>query len=254
MAIGIRVSYHGISWEHERQTTVTRSAASSKLNTNPSQFRRQVEIGPAGMATEVYPVHHVSITRPGIRPETRADVIAILANTANGCLQELGYSPGLLERLRYLEDVRPASGLMRRAFPNAAPIQHVAKGKETNEKLLHNKKTLLAIVEDVRNTCQTYQKENVELYEDNTRLLGEGEKLRAEVALLQAQLRVHQETRGMSSSDIITQYATLQIEYRDAVKQLSRRIQTNSNPSNAGAGVQSQQGLVRARTSEFYFC
>ncbi|KAJ7780950.1 hypothetical protein B0H16DRAFT_602815 [Mycena metata] len=205
-----------------RQTSVTRSA-DSNLNPNPT-------IGETiGMATEVYPSHHVSITRPGIRPETRSDVIAILANTANGCLQELGYSPGLLERLRYLED-------------------HVAKGHKTNEKLHHEKKVLKANLEDMQSKCQTYQIENVKLYEDNARLIGENDKLRVDLELLRAQLRVHQETRGMSYSEIVSQHAALQIEHRQAVKQLSTYWQANSNPNNAVTGGQPQPGLVRPPT------
>ncbi|KAJ6515575.1 hypothetical protein C8R45DRAFT_212561 [Mycena sanguinolenta] len=152
----------------------------------------------------------MAIPRPGLRPQTRTKIVEILAGTANGCLHELGYSPGLLEKVRYLEE-------------------SLAKLKAENEKL----KNFALTVEDLRKKALAYQQENVKMYEDNTKLFGDCELLRQELSALNMLAKKNEETRGMNTTQILGQYALLQLQYEDALKQIQRLKPKNAAPAQS---------------------
>ncbi|KAJ7930068.1 hypothetical protein B0H13DRAFT_1963094 [Mycena leptocephala] len=171
------------------------------------------------MAAELPSTQVMSIARPAIRPQTRTKVIEILAGNANGCLQELGYSPGLLERNRYLDDA-----CTKLQTANQQLLTTNQQLTTLSDALKRDNKALRAFLEQLTDKCKTYQEENVKLYEDNTKLVSE--------------VRTHEEMSGQDISVIVGQYALLKNQYADAVKELQlRTTQMVSMAANANASA-----------------
>ncbi|KAJ7180394.1 hypothetical protein C8R43DRAFT_1117695 [Mycena crocata] len=141
------------------------------------------------------------VARPGanVRPETRTKVIELLAGTANSCLQELGYSPGLLERVRFYEKAQPAL-------------------QQQNEEL-HAR-------------CAKYQEENVKLYDDNTKLLANCKILRKKLAATQAFCVTFEQNRDKTYMNILKEFAIMKEQYADAVNEL-KKYAKRSTPAAA---------------------
>ncbi|KAF7355576.1 hypothetical protein MSAN_01474800 [Mycena sanguinolenta] len=154
----------------------------------------------------------LAIGHPGVRPQTRQKIIEILSGTANGCLQELGYSPGLLEKVHYLEE-----SLAKVKGENEKLKVENEKLKAENEKL----KNFAPAVEDLRKKAFAYQQENVQMYEDNTKLFAECEFLRQELTKLRMLASKNEETRGKDVTEIL----------RDSSGS-SRKISLRLNPSH----------------------
>jgi hypothetical protein len=72
--------------------------------------------------------------------------------------------------------------------------------------------------------CDTFQTENVKLYEDNGKLVTECESLRA-------QLSVYEEMRGKDGAELLRQYAMLAGQYQQAVRHL--QTQNQARPAAA---------------------
>ncbi|KAJ6490298.1 hypothetical protein C8R47DRAFT_1124134 [Mycena vitilis] len=155
-------------------------------------------------------VNVTPIARSGIRPETRSRVIEILSGSANGCLQELGYSPGILEQNRILTD-------------------QVAKLHERNKLLLSDNTKLKAYSEELKRRAAKYQEENVGLYDDNVKLVADSNALRTDCDSLRSILA---ETQGMERAEILVQYSLLRNQYADAVDQLRRLTRPESNAAS----------------------
>ncbi|KAJ7682496.1 hypothetical protein DFH06DRAFT_1119728 [Mycena polygramma] len=162
-------------------------------------------------------VHVTPIARQGIRPQTRSKVIEILSGSANGCLQELGYSPGILEQNRILTD-------------------SVAKLQEANKLLLAENTKLKAYTEELKKRADKYQVENVGLYDDNVKLVTDSNALRTDCDSLNAELTslrsILVETQGKDRAEILTQYSLLRNHYADAVGQLHRLTRPKSNAAS----------------------
>ncbi|KAK7000998.1 hypothetical protein R3P38DRAFT_3613112 [Favolaschia claudopus] len=127
------------------------------------------------MATQPGQSHVMPIVRPSATPNgmgstlrepTKFQIIKILAETANGCLSELGYSPGLLEKVHYLEE---EDKILR----------------FQNEHLQSEVQRLLQEVVQLKDKGEVYQKEGVKLWDDNRKLLADTEHLRAELQIYQ---------------------------------------------------------------------
>ncbi|KAK7061988.1 hypothetical protein R3P38DRAFT_2832734 [Favolaschia claudopus] len=127
------------------------------------------------MATQPGQSHVMPIARPSatptgmgtaLREPTKFQIIKILAETANGCLSELGYSPGLLEKVRYLEE---EDKILR----------------FQNEQLQRDVQRLTQEVVQLKDKGEVYQKEGVKLWDDNRKLLADTEHLRAELQIYQ---------------------------------------------------------------------
>ncbi|KAF8213844.1 hypothetical protein K438DRAFT_988455 [Mycena galopus ATCC 62051] len=159
------------------------------------------------MATEV-PNQALSIARPGVRQETRTKIIEILAGTANGCLHELGYTPGLLEKLRYLEE-------QGRSLTAANEL--LVKENETLKGLAQN-------AQKIQETVTRYQEENVKMYEDNGKLVQDCKLLRGEIAKLRNQVLVNEEMRGKDVPEILKQYALLKTHYEEAIMEIQKFV------------------------------
>ncbi|KAJ7490285.1 hypothetical protein B0H11DRAFT_1018757 [Mycena galericulata] len=183
--------------------------------------------------------------RPGasIRPQTRARIVEVLSNTANGCLQELGYTPGLIERLKYLEGY-------------AAQLEKAVKSQPRDENAERERTrgdVYKRQVVELMAKCELYQRENVKLYEDNSRLVGDAEKLRAQVAAAQARAGVYEGTRGKEVREILDGYAELQAAYKtlhasyaDAVTLLQNKVNVNAGPRVVPQQQQQQWAQVPA--------
>ncbi|KAJ7129377.1 hypothetical protein C8R44DRAFT_76600 [Mycena epipterygia] len=154
---------------------------------------------------------------PGIRPQTRTKVVEILAANANGCLAELGYTPGLIERVNYLETIV------------AQLKQQNMELKQQNMELDRNAKAWRIHADGLKGKCITYQSENVKLYEDNHKLVQDCDALRAQLAAVQGLCAVYEKAREMDSVEILKQYAALASQYSDAVRQLRRRAAADPN-------------------------
>ncbi|KAJ6538528.1 hypothetical protein DFH09DRAFT_1177148, partial [Mycena vulgaris] len=180
------------------------------------------------MATEP-PSHFTAFNvHAGVRPETRTKVIEILAGNANGCLQELGYTPGLIERIRHLEDA------------NAQMVK-------MSDELHRGGKAWRAQAEAAKVKCDRFQLENVKLYEDNVKLVGDCETLRAQLAAAQNLCKIYEEARGKDGAELLQQYGALAGQYSEAVKELERyninnnaRVAAQSHPQASGSQPQPQ--------------
>ncbi|KAJ7830791.1 hypothetical protein B0H14DRAFT_3714414, partial [Mycena olivaceomarginata] len=161
-------------------------------------------------------------------PETRTKVIEILAGNVNGCLQELGYAPGLLQKMQYLEDV-------------------IGKLRTTNEQLHHDNEKLKAHADVLQRTCNRYQGESVKLYQDNANILADCESLRKELTHLSMQIFMHETTRGKDVSAILREYAAVQNRYTMAVNQLQFIAVQRAQPFSHASGSRSLQP-----TDEFF--
>lgn len=156
------------------------------------------------------------------------------------CLAELGYTPGLLEKVRYLEDVCPRSLLyvLRQLM---AHFQNLGKSKATNEQLLRDKENHALRVEELEKKVTLYQSENVKLFEDNVKLVKDCELLRKELSILRAQAVVNQEMHGKPFSEILAQYALLKDQYADAVKVIQLRgVKPNAMDAQAATTITPQ--------------
>ncbi|KAF7290965.1 hypothetical protein HMN09_01275200 [Mycena chlorophos] len=148
-----------------------------------------------------------------LRNGTRGRIIEILAHTANGCLNELGYSPGMIEREQAL------------LGENAQLKQHNAVLAERLDQ---------------------YVDENRKLYEDNSRLIlqaGSANKERIvaknESGRLREELKQFREFEGQDKVEVVQQYARLVRDhqavlgqYHSLVDDLQRRGILSANPAN----------------------
>ncbi|KAJ6628918.1 hypothetical protein B0H10DRAFT_104505 [Mycena sp. CBHHK59/15] len=126
---------------------------------------------------------------PGIRPETRSKVIEILAGNANGCLQELGYTPQMLDRMQFLQQ------------QNEVWKQENVKLFQDNTKLMYDNKALT---------------------EHNAKLLVTNKELHIHLDALYSANRTYEQFREKEGSNILKEYANLQWHYKAAVEQLKQ--------------------------------
>nr|GAT53625.1 predicted protein [Mycena chlorophos] len=148
-----------------------------------------------------------------LRNGTRGRIVEILAHTANGCLNELGYSPGMIEREQAL-------------------LGENAQLKQHNGVLAER--------------LDQYVDENRKLYEDNSRLIlqaGSANKERIvaknESGRLREELKQFREFEGQDKVEVVQQYARLvrdhQVvlgQYHSLVDDLRRRGILSANPAN----------------------
>ncbi|KAF7352530.1 hypothetical protein MVEN_01218000 [Mycena venus] len=186
-------------------------------------------------AIELLPSNHVvPITRPAYRFFSLSRVIEILAGTANGCLQELGYTPGLIERIKHLEEAS-------------------VKLRSTNEQLYKHTEKLKLYADELKQKCLQYQSENVKLYEDNSKIINDCNGLREEIINLRAKCVVNEETRGKDVSEILAQYALLKTQYAEAVKALglcAAQINTMAVSAAVAQPVQLSSGSREIRPTQ----
>ncbi|KAJ7498638.1 hypothetical protein FB451DRAFT_5197 [Mycena latifolia] len=185
------------------------------------------------MAAEPQPNYNAALgAHSGVRQQTRTKVIEILAGNANGCLQELGYTPGLNERLRYLEEMNARLG--------AVNDDLLKKGKAWQIRAEETQVQAQAL----KVKCDTFKSENVKLYEDNGKLLGECDTLRTKLATAERLCAIYEQQRGRDGAELLKQYGQLAEQYAAAVRDLQRtnaRIAAQPQPQPQASASQPRE-------------
>ncbi|KDQ64374.1 hypothetical protein JAAARDRAFT_27995 [Jaapia argillacea MUCL 33604] len=140
----------------------------------------------------------------GGQGDLRSKVVEILANTANGCLHELGYFPGIIQRLRKTEAI------------NAGLTSDMKKLYEDNHKLarmVRNHQNHLALA----GSPNDQQVQQIMTLTDQVSLLGkERDHLERENQSFRAAFPVDNDSRRL-----LTELTELQAKYRFAMDQIA---------------------------------
>ncbi|CAK5275347.1 unnamed protein product [Mycena citricolor] len=133
-----------------------------------------------------------------LHAQTREKVVEILANTANGCLDELGLFPGIKQRYDEL-------------------LKAHEQANRANDALWRDNDKLVQSCSHLRNKCTQYQRDNVKLYEDNRTLVQERSHICGENEQLKKQNMVY--ARSTTHYEVMGAYAALQRDMQAAVNE-----------------------------------
>lgn len=169
----------------------------------------------------------------------RARIVGILSDTANGCLTELGYFPGLLKRLQELE-------------------QNNAQWKEENVRLFRDNQSLTEVARYHQDRLK-----QVNAAPDNSGKVASLEERVKSLTIQNAELSKKNDALRASGSSqsshapyqqLVVDYQQLAILYRTAMSEIQHLrqqvMQMNATPpSGRPHMVPSQANLVRAPES-----
>lgn len=200
--------------------------------------------------------------------EFRTKVIEILSRTANGCLQELGYRPGMVHQITELQNRENAFQEENgRLFADNRRLAHMIK--DTREKHIMAERVHLATINTLQLQIQSLQKENQDiliresslaagnpdyarLQTDYMRLQGFCLQLRDQVTTLQKILKENpppqppqvmisnQQTTVVTGGQSVIPKQPSAEEFLQAHQQQQRFIGTGHDGSQPGQQLQTQ--------------